>query len=551
MSDKLVAGKDTALLWVSKADLPNKRLPIIGPYLEALLAEPRLRTNPLVTAFLARAQTLAGSCDRETISNVTTTAPGIPNATTNADAKGTDGTAAAATTPTMATTGHKHSNNTPTHVAALRPATTQHTGQARSSANQKVCTVLVALGIPKALLDVSLPSLTATEKEEKFMDMMQLLLIDGRLMVPYLTTQDLRQLSQTRQAWRSVVGQVMKLRPRSARMPASRVGELVRRRIVDTWDKVRDGRCEALPMHTLRRQAARQDHQDAGWDPLLSALEQGKAQNLQSLNIAVRPGDVHWRPRLRCASACRLSASLSFMPSLLHLVLSGNEIGTAGALALADGLQHTPHLRFSLCLAASTIGDEGIQAIAGVLHKVPESECLVLGRHYMRYPAAKQLAPCLKFVPRLTHLAFGCYSWDGMPIVERLTYLPELKQLGMARGLTSELIGLLGQQLRLLPKLSRLMLDRTHLNGDTLRELAKMVKTVLSLKYISISASPFELSAQMCIEFRTALEAQGFREVESVPGQMDAQRKAHDLDFDRGGRMLDCYTARVLSLRCS
>lgn len=124
----------------------------------------------------------------------------------------------------------------------------------------------------------------------------------------------------------------------------------MRRRIVDAWDKVRDGRSGALPMHALRRKAARQDHQDAGWDPLLSALEQGKARNLQSLNIAVRPGDVHWRPRLTCASACRLGTSLLFISSLLHLVLSGNEIGTAGALALADGLQHTPHLHFSLPL---------------------------------------------------------------------------------------------------------------------------------------------------------------------------------------------------------
>ena len=186
-----------------------------------------------------------------------------------------------------------------------------------------------------------------------------------------------------------------------------------------------------------------------------------------------------------------------------------------------------------------------------MLHKVPELECLVLGRHYMHYPAAKQLASCLKFVPRLKRFAFARYSWDAMPILERLTDLPELEQLEMAKGLTPEVIALLGQQLRLLPKLSKLILDGTNLNGDTLRELVTMLLSVLSLKHISISASPFELTARMCIEFRTALEAQGFREIESLPGHMDTQRKAQDLEFDRGGRILDYYPARILSLRRS
>ena len=80
-----------------KSGLADKRLSIIGPYLEALLAEPRLRTNPLVTAFLARVQAFADSWNPATINNVTTTTLGIPKDPANADAEEIDITAAAAT----------------------------------------------------------------------------------------------------------------------------------------------------------------------------------------------------------------------------------------------------------------------------------------------------------------------------------------------------------------------------------------------------------------------------------------------------------------------
>ena len=164
------------------------------------------------------------------------------------------------------------------------------------------------------------------------MGVLQLLLIDGRLAIPYLATQDLRQVSQARKAWRSVVGEIVVLRPRSAHMPASRQHEVVRRQIVDTWDQIRDARSGALPLHALRAQVAREDYQETGWDPLLSALEQGKARHLQTLNFGIFWVDSGLRPHLSCASAQRLAASLSHMPSLLHLDLRSNKIGTAGAL---------------------------------------------------------------------------------------------------------------------------------------------------------------------------------------------------------------------------
>jgi len=76
---------------------------------------------------------------------------------------------------------------------------------------------------------------------------------------------------------------------------------------------------------------------------------------------------------------------------------------------------------------------------------------------------------------------------------------------------------------------------------------------VPSLKYITImEGNPLRLTAHMCIEFKSVLEDQGFQENEIVQGQMDAQRKAEDLDFNGQRRMLDMlgnHPGRILSLR--
>jgi len=152
MSDKLAPGKDTAFLWGSslKSELADNRLSIIGSYLEALLAEPLLRTNPLVTTFLAQAQVFADFCDPATISNVTTTAPGIFKATANADdAEEMESTAAAATTTTTAMTEHKHSSNTSACLAFSLPSTTPQTDQARSSKLRPASTRANPQGVAK------------------------------------------------------------------------------------------------------------------------------------------------------------------------------------------------------------------------------------------------------------------------------------------------------------------------------------------------------------------------------------------------------------------
>ena len=410
------------------------------------------------------------------------------------------------------------------------------------------------------------------------MGIMQLLLIDGRLTTSYLANQDLRQLAQARKAWRSIVGQVVTLRPRNAHTPTAwlhklmrreivdkldqarrkarrtaawpkswgwpqhAVEEAARRLIVDTWDKVRDGRTGGLPMHTLRRQAAREDYEDAGWDPLLCALEGGKARQLQRMDFGIDKEDLGWHPRLTCASACRLAASFRHMPALVHLNLYGHNISTAGALALAKGLQHTPHLRY-LDMCHNRITDEGIQAIAGVFHKLPELESLRISNCGLLSEGAQILGSSFKFLPRLTSLWVSSLSnlvqhrAAADPIFEHLKDLPNLNSFTWAGRIISSQVITLGDQLQCLPKLRELHMWGFHANTDSMEALGAVLVDLPSLEHITINDHPLTLQARMCIEFKITLAACGFREEEQSPGQMDAQREAQESALRRMGHL--------------
>lgn len=130
---------------------------------------------------------------------------------------------------------------------------------------------------------------------------------------------------------------------------------------------------------TLKAQAAQQAHQEAIWEDLLAALTKERAYRLQDLDLSVRVSERTSRHRLTCLPMVRLAAFFRHVPNLLHLDLEGNEIGTRGAVALADALQHTPRLQY-LNLSGNKIGDHGMQAIAGAFQRgcCPELECLDL-----------------------------------------------------------------------------------------------------------------------------------------------------------------------------
>ena len=100
---------------------------------------------------------------------------------------------------------------------------------------------------------------------------------------------------------------------------------------------------------------------------------------MQHLDLSVMASEQASHLRSTCSPMAQLATSFCHMPTLLHLDLEGNEIGTRGAVALADALQHTPCLQY-LNLSGNKIGDQGMQAIAGALERgcCPELECLDL-----------------------------------------------------------------------------------------------------------------------------------------------------------------------------
>jgi hypothetical protein len=295
-------------------------------------------------------------------------------------------------------------------------------------------------------------------------------------------------------------------------------------------------------MHALRRQAARENYENAGWDPLLCALEGGKARHLQRLDFGIPPEDFGWYPRLTCISAIRLAASFRHMPALVHLNLYGHNIGTAGALALAEGLQHTPHLRI-LHLSHDKIMDEGIQVIAGVFHKLPELESLRMHNCGMLSKGAHMLGSSFKFLPRLTSLGFSSLNYlkqhspTADPIFEHLIDLPNLNTLRWGGRLISSQVITLGEQLQCLPKLRELHLWGFHAYGDGMEALGEVLVDLPWLEHIIIYYHPLRLKARMCIEFKNSLAACGFREEEQSPGQMDAQREAEESALRRMGHL--------------
>jgi len=300
---------------------------------------------------------------------------------------------------------------------------------------------------------------------------------------------------------------------------------------VDTWDKVRDADSGAFPLHAFRTQVARQDCQDAGWDPLLWALEQGKGRHLQHFDFGVGFRKLSERFLFTCASASRLAASLSDMPKLLYLSLFGSKIGSGGGVALARGLQHTPHRRY-LALFDNKIGDEGIQAIAGVFHKISKLEVLGHARRGGK-------SACVLFEVFATTYGFRCHDTlkpAANLIFKRLTDLPNLKKLEWCGRLDVSQVLFLGAQLQCLPKLASLHLrGLDHAGAGCLEALAAVIVDLPALEHLTINDYPLLLTAQMCSDFKNALAACGFREEEKFPGQMDTQRKSEERALRRMG----------------
>lgn len=224
-------------------------------------------------------------------------------------------------------------------------------------------------------------------------------------LAPFLTTQDLQQLSLCCSAHRPFTGQITSLQPWAASEAALLVPDSVRVRL-KAWQEglqrlVRGDKsvmARALRASTLRRQAAHRTQEEQAWDVFFDALEAGRVPpQLEQLDLGCETGV---RTGIPMAPTLRLASGLRYLPGLRDLDLSNCHVGSQGAVALAEGLRHTPRLRW-FSLQGTKIGDAGVWAVAGALPHLPGLQVLRLGNCGMRSVSAHVLAQQLK---RLTQL---------------------------------------------------------------------------------------------------------------------------------------------------
>jgi hypothetical protein len=275
-----------------------------------------------------------------------------------------------------------------------------------------------ALGTP--------PPLAALVRENT-VKFMQLLLFDGRFLASFLRAQDLRRLSETCKKWRGAIHQVAVLSPQSVHATPTDGEDIIVG--IPTLQTLHGGRGRSLSMLALRAHAAQYDRQQKEWDDLVFALQEGKAPQVTRLDVGIRWWQKRWRPRMVCETVTRLASSFCPQP---NINLANHAMGTKGALALADRLQHTPHFRH-LDLQGNNIGDEGIRALAGILRKILQLEFLDVSSCGMGTPGALHLGQNFRHLHHLKYLSFS--SWYAVIKTPIFYHLRDRRKLEALRAL--------------------------------------------------------------------------------------------------------------------
>lgn len=317
----------------------------------------------------------------------------------------------------------------------------------------------------------------------------KVLLFDSRLLGPYLYGQELGYLEMACKEWSGAAQQVTALTPVAAGRPCSGWQGLFHRKIKGLYQSFHG----VTPRHplsatSLRKHAKDHDREQAQWNSFIKALQENKMPKLQQLDFTVKFQDKFWRTRLTSSSISLMAVSFRNLPHLMDISLRRNDIGTQGALALANGLCHTPHLRM-LDLSCNHIGDEGAIAIASVFEKVPKLEVLSIFDCGIEYVGSTFLADKLKYISELRFLGFTMPFFGNGPIIDQLHVLPKLRCLQIGSGAFHDMeAAMLAEKLPALPKLRCLAIYRGMILGpNAMAPIAEEVGNHPGLRRLCVS----------------------------------------------------------------
>ena len=201
-----------------------------------------------------------------------------------------------------------------------------------------------------------------------------------------------------------------------------------------------------------------------------------------------------------------LAASLQYLNKLERLNMSNNVLGH-GIIELAKNLNSVPNLT-ELDLSNTNIGEDEASALARALKDVPELSDLSLGsnplcrgvrdlvQHLYSVPKLKEdLSPCLDGVQmtKLTELDLHDVQMgekECSALAASLLYLNKLERLNIADNTLGHGIIELAKNLNSVPNLTELDLSNTSMGEDEASALARALKDVPELSYLSLGCNP-------------------------------------------------------------
>ena len=239
------------------------------------------------------------------------------------------------------------------------------------------------------------------------------------------------------------------------------------------------------------------------WNPLHS----GVSHLAENLHHAPQLTDLELQDVQMGEKECAaLAASLQYLKKLEELDMSNNVLGH-GIIELAKNLNSVPNLT-ELDLSNTNIGEDEASALARALKDVPELSILSLGsnplgrgvmdlvQHLCSVPKPKEdLSPCLDGVQmtKLTDLELRDVQMgekECAALAASLQYLKTLEELDMAGNALGHGIIELAKNLNSVPNLTELDLSNTSMGEDEASALARALKDVPELSYLSLGCNP-------------------------------------------------------------
>ena len=239
------------------------------------------------------------------------------------------------------------------------------------------------------------------------------------------------------------------------------------------------------------------------WNPLHS----GVSHLAENLHHAPQLTDLELQDVQMGEKECAaLAASLLYLNNLKRLNIADNALGH-GIIELAKNLNSVPNLT-ELDLSNTNIGEDEASALARALKDVPELSDLSLGsnplcrgvrdlvQHLYSVPKLKEdLSPCLDGVQmtKLTELDLHDVQMgekECSALAASLLYLNKLERLNIADNTLGHGIIELAKNLNSVPNLTELDLSNTSMGEDEASALARALKDVPELSYLSLGSNP-------------------------------------------------------------